>query len=73
MLKVLVLDARLDHVQGRANDERGRGAADRGDEVLRPRRAVVVGQVEDFFLGEGGAAEELLLFRCRVSMGSLLA
>ena len=59
VLEVLVLDARLDDVERRGHDERGRRAADGRDEVLCPRGAVVVAQLEEVFFGEGGAAEEL--------------
>lgn len=59
VVKVAVLDARLDDVEGRRHDERGRGAGDGGDEVLEPRGLVVVVEVEEELLGEGGTAEEL--------------
>ena len=59
VVKVAVLDARLDDVERRRHDERGRGAGDGRDKVLEPRRLVVVLEAEEELLGEGGTAEEL--------------
>lgn len=58
VLKVAVLDAGLDDVEGRRDDERGRGAGDGGDEVLEPAGLVVVVEAEQVLLGEGGTTEE---------------
>jgi hypothetical protein len=60
VLKIAVLDAGLDDVEGRRDDEGGRGAGDRGDKVLAPRGLVVVLELEEELLGEGGTAEELV-------------
>ena len=59
VVKVLVLDASLDDVEGRRHDQRGRRAGDGGDEVLEPRRLVVVLQREEELLGKGRTAEQL--------------
>ena len=56
VLKVAVLDAGLDDVEGRGDDERCRGTGDGGDEVLEPGGLVVVFEVEEVLLGEGGAS-----------------
>lgn len=58
-LKVAVLNTGLDYVERGGNDERCRGTADGGDEVLVPRGRVVVGEVENLLLCEGGTTEEL--------------
>jgi hypothetical protein len=58
-LKVAVLDARLDHVEGGRDDERCRSTRDRGDKVLGPGRLVVVGQGEEILFCKGRATEEL--------------
>lgn len=59
VVKVAVLDAGLDDVERRGDDERGRGAGNGGDEVLEPRGLVVVLQLEQVLLGKGRTAEEL--------------
>jgi hypothetical protein len=59
VVKVAVLDARLDDVEGSRHDERGRRTGDGGDEVLEPRSLVVVVEVEEELLGEGGTTKEL--------------
>ena len=59
VVKVAVLDARLDDVEGSRYDERGRGTGDGGDEVLEPRSLVVVVEVEEELFGKGGATEKL--------------
>lgn len=59
VVKVAVLDARLDDVQGRRHDEGGRSTADRGDKVLVPGGLVVVLKTKDELLGKGRATEEL--------------
>jgi len=59
VLKVAVLNTRLDDIEGRRHDERGRGTGNGGDKVLEPRRLVVILQVEEVFLGKGRATKEL--------------
>ena len=59
VLKVAVLDARLDHVEWGADNERGRRARDGRDEVLGPGCCVVVFQSVDVLFCCCGAAEEL--------------
>lgn len=59
VVEVPVLDTGLDDVQRRRDDERGRRTGDGGDEVLEPRGLVVVLELEEIFLGEGRATEEL--------------
>lgn len=58
VLKVLVLHARLDDIQRRRYEQRGRRTRNRRDKVLEPRRLVVVLQLEQVLLGERRAAEQ---------------
>ena len=58
VLKIPVLDARLDHVQRGRHDQGGRRAGDRGDEVLQEAGRVVVVELVQVLLRGRGAAEE---------------
>lgn len=51
LLKVGVLNARLDRVEGRGDGDGRDSTRDRGDEVLRPGRLVEVGDAESVFFG----------------------
>ena len=59
VLKVSVLDTGLDDIERGGDDQRRRGTGDGGDEVLEPRRLVVVAKGEEVFLCESGTTEEL--------------
>ncbi len=63
VLKVSVLDTSLDNVQRGGDDKRRRGTGDGGDEVLEPRRLVVVAETEKVFLGKRRATEKLYRIR----------
>lgn len=67
VLEVLVLNTRLDDVQGRGHDQGCSRTSNRGDKVLEPRRLVVVLELEEIFLGEGRSSEQL----CAPSLISL--
>lgn len=57
-LEVRVLDARLDDVERRGDRDARDRAGDGGDEVLAPRRFVVVRDAHEVFR-QCGCAEEL--------------
>lgn len=59
VLKVAVLDAGLDHIQGCGHDQRSTSSAHRGHKVLGPAGRVVVLQIVDVFLGKSRSTEEL--------------
>lgn len=59
VLKVPVLDARLDDIERRRHDERGRGTGNGGDKVLAPAGLVVVAELVEVLLGCGRTTEEL--------------
>lgn len=59
VLEVAVLDAGLDNVERSRDNERSTGAGDRSDEVLAPRRLVVVAELENVLLGKSRATEKL--------------
>jgi hypothetical protein len=58
VLEIAVLNAGLDDIEGRGDDERCRRTAYRRNEVLAPGRGIVVLQFEDLLFGERGAAEQ---------------
>lgn len=64
VVKVAVLDAGLDDIEGGRNDKRRRSAGDGGDEVLEPRCLVVVVEAKEKFLRKGGTTKEL----CDISL-----
>lgn len=59
VVEVAVLDTGLDDIEGSGDDKRGGGTGNGGDEVLEPAGLVVIGEVEEVLLGEGGSSEEL--------------
>jgi len=59
VIKIAVLDARLDDVERGRYDERCRRTGDGCDKVLEPRRLVVVLQAKEELLGECRTTEEL--------------
>lgn len=59
VVKVAVLDSRLDDIEGGGNDERGRGTGNGSNEVLEPSRLVVVLEVEEPLLGKGRTTKQL--------------
>lgn len=61
VLKVPVLDTGLDDIERSRDDKRCAGSGDRGDEVLRPRCRVVVGEFVEILLGDRGTTKELFL------------
>lgn len=65
-LEVAVLDTGLDDIERSRDDERSRGTGNGSDKVLEPGGAVVVGELEEVFLGSGTTTEELYraLVRC---------
>lgn len=60
VLKVPVLNTRLDNVERSRHEKRGAGTGDRGDKVLRPGCRVVVGELVEVFLGYGRATKQLV-------------
>lgn len=58
-LEVAVLDTGLDDVKGSRDDERGGSTSNGSDEVLAPGGGVVIGELEEVFLGSGRTTEEL--------------
>jgi hypothetical protein len=59
VLEVPVLDTCLDDVEGRRDDERCACTTNGGDEVLRPRGRVVVGELVEVLLRRGGSTKQL--------------
>ena len=59
VLEVPVLDAGLNDIEGRGDDEGCAGTGDRSDEVLPPGSGVVVGELVEIFLGRGRTTKEL--------------
>lgn len=58
-LKVGVLDAGLDGIEGGGDGDRGDGTGNGGDKVLAPCCLRVVGHAEHVLLRRGRSAEEL--------------
>ena len=58
VIEIPILDPRLDHVQGRRHQQRGRRAGNGGDKVLQEAGGIVVVEFVEVLLGGGGAAEE---------------
>lgn len=56
--KVAVLNTGLDNVKRCGDNERGGSTSDGSDEVLAPGGGVVVGELEEVFLGSGRTTEE---------------
>ena len=61
VLKVPVLNTGLDDIERSRDEKRGAGTGNRSDKVLRPRGGVVVGELVEVLLGDGGTTEELCL------------
>jgi hypothetical protein len=61
VLKVPVLNTRLDDIERSRDDERCAGSGDGGDKVLRPRRRVVVGEFVEVLLRDCGTTKELFV------------
>lgn len=59
VLKVAVLNTRLDHIERSRYDEGSASTADGGDKVLRPRGFVVVLQTVDVLFGKSRSTEKL--------------
>lgn len=55
---VLILNAGLDDVHGRCDEDTEGRTDTRGDEILVPSRFVIVFKLEDVVLDEGGSEEE---------------
>lgn len=66
VLKVLVLDSGLDHVEGSRDDERGTSTGDRGDKVLPPGSRVVVAKLVEIFLGRSRTTKQLVWYQIEV-------
>ena len=58
VLKIPILYPRLNHVQRRRHDQRGRRARDRGDEILQIAGGIVILEFVEVLLRGRGAAEE---------------
>jgi hypothetical protein len=59
VLKIRVLNASLDSVQGSSDCNRRYSTGDRRNKVLRPGSLVVVGDAEQIVLGDCGGPEKL--------------
>lgn len=58
VIEIPILNARLDDIQGCRNDQRSRRARDGSHEILRPRRLVVVLELEQLLLRPRATSEE---------------
>ena len=59
VVKVLILDTRLDDIERSGNYERSGCTSNRSNEVLEPRGFVIVFQSEEVTLGECRSTEKL--------------
>ena len=59
VLEVTILDSGLDHIERSRHDQRGGCAGNGRYEVLEPRSLVVVLELEQVLLGEGGSSKQL--------------
>jgi hypothetical protein len=59
VLEVLVLNSRLDDVEGSRHEERGASTGNRSNKILRPRSGVVVAELVKVLLGSSRPTEQL--------------
>lgn len=59
VLKVGILDARLDSIERCSDDDGSDGAHDRGDKVLGPGSPGVIRDTEEIFLCDSGTTKKL--------------
>jgi hypothetical protein len=58
VIEIAVLDSRLNHIERGADKQTRRGTANRRNEVLKPRRLVIVLELEQVTLGERRSSEQ---------------